>query len=420
MGILRAAATATGSVLGDQWKEFFYCESLDENILVAKGEKRSSSRSSNRKGSENIITDGSLLAVNDGQCAVIVDQGKIADICSEPGEYTYDSGTEPTLFCGNLGEGIKKSFAVLGKRFTFGGDTAHDQRIYYFNLKEITGNKYGTANPVPFRVIDRNIGLDLDITVRCNGEFSYKIVDPILFYTNVCGNVEDVYDRERIDSMLKTELLTALQPAFAKISAMGVRYSEIPAHTVELSDALNEALSEKWGELRGLRVASIGMNSINTSAENEKMIADMQRSAIMRDPAMAAAVLTGAQAEAMKTAAANEAGAMHGFIGMGMPNMMTGSPNTSELYRMAAEKQPEPADRWTCSCGAENDGKFCTNCGKPRPASAEWTCSCGAKNSGKFCGSCGKPRPMSDSWVCSCGTENTGNFCTNCGKPKNA
>lgn len=417
MGIIKAGSGSLGGVLADQWKEYFYCESLPANILAAKGEKRISGRSSNRRASENIITDGSLLAVNDGQCAVIVDQGKIVDICSEPGEYKYSSDTEPTLFCGNLGEGIKKSFSVMGKRFTFGGDTAHDQRIYYFNLKEITGNKYGTVNPIPFRVVDRNIGLDVDITVRCNGEFSYRLVDPIIFYTNVCGNVSDFYDRENIDSMLKTEILTALQPAFAKISAQGVRYSEIPAHTTELAEALNEVLSEKWGELRGIKVASIGMNSITTSAENEKMISDMQKSAVLRSPDMAAAVLAGAQADAMKSAAANKNGAVNGFVGMGMVNQAGGA-NLSGLYSMAADSKNDK--KWRCTCGKENTGNFCTECGKKNTATTDvWLCSCGNENNGKFCSQCGKRRPDSDKWICSCGKDNNGNFCTECGKPKN-
>lgn len=416
MGIIKAALGSFGGVAADQWKEYFYCDSIPAEVLVIKGKKRISSRSSNKKASENIITDGSLLAVNDGQCAVIVDQGKIADICSVPGEYVYDSQTEPTVFCDNLGEGIRKSFSLMGKRFTFGGDTAHDQRIYYFNLKEITGNKYGTVNPIPFRVIDKNIGLDVDITVRCNGEFSYKISDPITFYTNVCGNISEEYKRENIDSMLKTEILTALQPAFAEISAMGVRYSEIPAHTIELTDILNKVLSEKWSEARGLKVASFGMNSITTSPENEKMISDMQKSAVLRSPDMAAAVLAGAQADAMKAAAANKGGAMNGFVGMGMANAVGGA-NISNLFAMGADKKES---EWKCSCGVSNSGNFCTSCGGKKPVDSDiWSCSCGKTNSGNFCASCGKKKPDSAEWFCpDCGSKNNGKFCTNCGKAK--
>ena len=209
-------------------------------------------RSSNTKGNDNIISNGSGIAVADGQCMIIVEQGKIVEICAEPGEFTYDSSTEPSIFSGKLGDSIKESFKAVGKRFTYGGDTGKDQRVYYFNTKELIGNMFGTPNPVPFRVVDRNIGLDIDISVRCNGTYSYKISDPILFYTNVCGNVEREYAREEIDGQLKSEFLNALQPAFAKISDMGIRYSALPGHTMELSDAMNEVLTEKWGNLRGL------------------------------------------------------------------------------------------------------------------------------------------------------------------------
>ena len=218
MGLLKAGAGALGGVLADQWREYFYCESMDADVLAVKGAKRiSQKRSSNTKAEDNIITNGSIIAVNDGQCMMIVEQGKVVEFCAEPGEFVYDTSTEPSIFYGGLGEGIKKSFATMGKRFTFGGDTAKDQRVYYFNTKEILGNKFGTATPVPFRLVDRNIGLDMYITVRCHGEYSYKISDPVVFYTNVCGNVSEAYTRDNLDSQLKSEILAALQPAFSKI-----------------------------------------------------------------------------------------------------------------------------------------------------------------------------------------------------------
>ena len=169
MGLLKAGAGALGGVLADQWRDYFYCDALDAGVLAAKGKKRTSRRSSNTKADENIISNGSILAVNEGQCMLIVEQGKIVEVCAEAGEFLYDSGTEPSVFYGGLGKGLLNSFATLGKRFGFGGDTAMDQRVYYFNTKEIVGNKYGTTNPIPFRVVDRNIGLDVDIAIRCNG-----------------------------------------------------------------------------------------------------------------------------------------------------------------------------------------------------------------------------------------------------------
>ena len=430
MGLIRAGLASLNSTLADQWKEYFYCDSLDADILVAKGQKRISGRSSNRRGSDNIISNGSMIAVNEGQCMIIVEQGKIVEVCAEAGEFRWDSSTEPSIFAGKLGEGIKATFATIGRRFAFGGDTGKDQRVYFFNLKEIIGNKYGTASPVPFRVVDHNIGLDVDISIRCNGEYSYRIENPLLFYTNVCGNVADTYNRAEIDSMLKTELLTALQPAFARISAMGVRYSALPGHTNEIAEALNEVLSAKWRETRGLCIASFGVNSVTASPEDEQMIKDLQRTAVMRNPGMAGATLVSAQADAMKAAAANEGGAMMGFMGMNMAMQANGGANAQNFFAMDQQQQaaraaqaPAEENGWECACGTRNSGKFCANCGAKKPeAPAGWTCpSCGKVNSGKFCAECGTPKPAdSGFWTCACGAKNKGKFCAECGAKKPA
>lgn len=439
MGLIKAGLGAVGGVLADQWKEFIYCDSLAADILVAKGAKRLSSqgRSSNTSAEDNIISNGSVVAVNDGQCMIIVEQGKVVDICAEPGEYVYDKSTEPSLFTGSLKESVIAVFKQIGKRFTFGGDPGKDQRVYYFNTKEIVGNKYGTPSAVPFRVVDTNVGLDMDIAIRCFGEYSYKITNPILFYTNVCGNVTEAYNRSEIDGQLKTELMTALQPAFAQISAMGVRYSALPGHTQELADALNQVLSQKWSELRGLEIVSFGVSSVKASEEDEQMIKELQRNAAFRNPTMAAAQLVGAQAEAMKAAAANEGGmgAMGGFFGMNMAGQ-AGGMNAGNLFAMgqqqaavqqAAPQQAPAANGWTCACGTVNTGKFCSNCGgkkpEPKPAEGSWTCACGAVNSGKFCAECGakKPEPKPEQpagWTCSCGAVNQGKFCAECGAKK--
>lgn len=428
MGLIKAALGSVGGVLADQWKEFFYCESIPANVLVTKGQKRTGNRSSNTKGSENIISNGSVIAIADGQAMIIVEQGKVVDICAEPGEYTYDMSTEPSIFAGDLGESIKQSFATIGKRFTFGGDTGKDQRIYYFNTKELIGNKYGTPSSVPFRVVDERAGIDIDINIRCFGEYSYHICDPILFYTNVCGNVAAEYTRDKLDSQLKSELLTALQPAFAKISAMGIRYSALPGHTTELADALNEVLSEKWSGLRGIEIVSFGVSSVKAEEEDEKMIKEMQRNAAFMDPTRAAAHMVGSQASAMQAAASNQgAGAAMAFMGMGMAQNMGGM-NAANLYQMGQQPAPAPAPAapagWTCSCGQTgNQGKFCMGCGaaKPEPKPVDsWKCSCGATATGKFCPECGAPKPAEDGWTCSCGQVNKGKFCPNCGAKKPA
>ena len=435
MGLLKALMGSVGGTLADQWKEYFYCDSMPEDVLAVKGKKRVSGRSANREN-DNIITNGSVIAVADGQAMMIVDQGKVVEFTAEPGEFTYDASSEPTIFCGDLGTSIMETFKTVGKRFTFGGEKAKDQRVYYFNLKELVGSKYGTPSPVPFRVVDRNIGLDWEISVRCFGEYSFHICDPLLFYTNVCGNITEDYTRDRLEGQMKTELLTALQPAFARISEMGIRYSSLPAHTMELADILNQVLSKKWRELRGIEIVSFGVSSIKASEEDEKMLKDMQRTAVFSNPNMAAAYDVMARGDAMKAAASNTAGAATGFMGMGMVQNMGGGTNAAQLFQMgqqqAAQQAAAPAsapapaaESWKCSCGATATGKFCTECGAKRPeAPAGWTCSCGTVNQGKFCTECGAKKPSTaPQYRCDkCGwmpadPKNPPKFCPECGDP---
>ena len=422
MGLIKAAFGSAGGVLADQWREYFYCDSMPANVLVSKGAKRIGKRSSNKKGEENIISNGAVIAVNEGQCMMIVEQGQIVEFAAEAGEFTWDSSTEPTVFFGGFGEGLKGSWETFKRRFTFGADTGKDQRVYFFNMKEIMGNKYGTPTPVPFRVVDANIGLDMDISIRCNGEYSYKISDPMLFYKNVCGNIAQNYTRENLDSQLKSEFLTALQPAFARISSMGIRYSALPGHTTELATAMNEALSAKWSGMRGISIVSVGVNTVNASAKDEAMIKNLQRTAVYRNANMAGAAMVDAQAEAMKAAANNKNGAMMGFMGMGMAQQ-AGGLNATTLYQMGQQQQQAApaapaANTWKCKCGAENTGKFCAECGAP----AGWTCACGSVNRGKFCPECGARKPQNEPlYRCDkCGWEpedpkNPPKFCPECG-----
>ena len=404
MGLLLASMSAAGSVLADQWKEYFYCDALPADTICRKGVKRTTGFSSNR-GNDNIITDGSLIAVADGQCMIIVENGQVVDICAEPGEYKYDSKTEPSVFTGSLGDAVKNVFAQFGKRFQFGGQAAEDQRIYYFNTKELPGLKYGTASPVPFRIIDTRANIDIDISVKCFGEYSIKVSDPILFYTNVCGNVSGDYKVSQIENQMRSELLTALQPAFAKISASGVRYSEIPGRTMELTDALNEALSKKWKELRGIEIVSFGMNSIKANEEDEERIKQLQTAATYTSTIHAAAGTTAAAIDAMRDAAKNEGGAAIGFMNYNAAVNASGV-NASALYAQAAAEQaaaqaaqPAPAapaaGTWICpKCGTSSSGNFCANCGTPKPQPAKWICpSCGNENEGNFCANCGTRKP---------------------------
>lgn len=430
MGLIKAGIGALGGTLADQWKEFFYCDALESDVLVVKGQKRISGRSSNKKGSDNVISNGSGIAVADGQCMMIVEQGKVVELCAEPGQYTYDTSSEPSIFSGNLGKSILDTFKTVGRRFTYGGDTGKDQRVYYFNTKELYDNKFGTPNPVPFRVVDSKIGLDIDVSVRCSGIYSYCIENPLLFYTNVCGNIESEYRRDQLDSQLKTEFISALAPALAKLSTLEIRPNQIIAYTTELENAINTALASKWADLRGLKVKSIALNPITLPEDEEQLIQQAQRTAIMRDPTMAAATLVGAQADAMKAAASNEGGAMNGFIGMGMA-MNAGGNNAGNLFAMGQQQTqqpapaPAPANGWKCSCGQANSGNFCENCGAKKPDSG-WKCSCGNVNKGNFCSNCGAKKPASASYRCDkCGWEpedksNPPKFCPQCGDPFNS
>ena len=435
MGLIKAIVGAAGGVLADQWKEYFYCDAIPDDLLMVKGHKRTSGRSSNTHGSDNIISTGSVIAVADGQCMMIVDQGKIAEVCAEPGEFTYDASTEPSIFAGGLNmDNLKKVFSQVGRRFTFGGEPPKDQRVYYFNTRELVGNKYGTPSAVPFRVVDDRAGIDIDIGIRCFGEYSYRMTNPLLFYTNLGGNVADSYSRSQLDSQLKTELLTQLQAAFARISDMGIRYSALPGHTTELADALNDLLSDKWRDQRGIEIANFGISSVKASEEDEKLIKEMQRNAAFMDPARAAAYMVGAKGAAMQDAAKNAGGAALGFMGMNVAGAVDNA-SIQGMYQMAAQQQAQQAQQqaaapaaagWACKCGQTGiTGKFCPECGSPKPADvAGWTCKCGAVNKGKFCAECGSPKPVgAPQYKCDkCGWEpadptNPPKFCPECGDP---
>ena len=430
MGLIKAITGAAGGVLADQWKEYFYCDSIANDILIVKGQKRVSGRSSNTKAEDNIISNGSGIAVADGQCMIIVEQGKVVELCAEPGQFTWNSSTEPSIFAGSLGESILETFKAIGKRFTYGGDTGKDQRVYYFNTKEILDNKFGTANPIAFRVVDSRINFDVDVSLRCNGTYTFRVTDPIKLYTNVTGNVVHSYSKDELRDTMKTEFISALGPALAKLSVLEIRPNQIPAHTNDLEKYLNEELSAEWGA-RGIGDVKVAINPPTLTEEDQEMLKTAQKTAMYRDPTMAAATLVGAQADAMKTAAGNSAGAMTGFMGMGMA-MNAGGMNAQNLFAMGQQQQQQIPHRpmsasdamgWRCACGATVTGKFCPDCGAKRPEpkqAGSWTCKCGATASGNFCPECGSPKPVDDGWRCSCGAVNKGKFCPECGAKKPA
>lgn len=421
MGLIKAAFSAIGTTLADQWKEYIYCDSMDSNTLIQKGEVRITG-GSNTKRSDNIITNGSKIAVNEGQFMIIVENGKVVDFTSEAGAYTYDTGTEPSLFDSGF-KGLKESFKTVGKRFTFGGQAENDQRVYFVNTKEIMNNKVGIGN-VPFRDSEFNF----TVKIQGYGTYTFKITDPVMFYTNVCSNVKDSFSKISIEEQLRTEVQESLQPALGRIALKGVAYDQLPLFTKEIGDEVNKELTEEWNKLRGISVVSVAFSSITVDEASAKKINEFQESRVYTNPAMLGSRLGSAQATAMEGAATNTAGAMTGFMGMGMAMQQNkGGADISTLMGMGQQQQqpqqaaPQAAaGGWTCECGATNTGKFCSECGKPQPApAAGWTCECGTVNTGKFCSECGKPKPAdSGEWTCECGTVNTGKFCNECGKPR--
>ena len=434
MGLIKAITSAAGGVLADQWKEFFYCDALDSDTLMVRGQKRTSGRASNNKGSDNIISNGSGIAVADGQCMLIVDQGKIVEVCAEPGEYTFDTSSEPSVFAGELGDAIMDTFQAIGRRIGYAGDSGKDQRVYYVNTKEIMGNKFGTPSPILFEVVNRRIGMSRTVNVRCNGVYSYHISDPLLFYSKVCGNVKTAFTRSEIDEQLKSEFVSALQPAFGALAEQELRPAQLPAKANELKVAMNDALKLDW-QARGITVATIALNPIRLNDEDLKKITEMEDAASYgSNPFMIAGLQATSTANAMEAAASNAAGAMTGFMGMNMAGtaMGGGFNSAQQFYQMGMQQAQQQAQQqstapapaasgWKCACGAVNSGKFCVECGAPKPQEG-WKCACGAVNKGKFCPECGAKKPAAEPlYRCDkCGWEpedpkNPPKFCPECG-----
>ncbi|MBQ3295457.1 MAG: SPFH domain-containing protein [Erysipelotrichaceae bacterium] len=351
MGLIKALA---GSVIGtalETWKDYFVCDALDNETLMVKGIKRGGS------GSNEIITNGSGIVVNDGQCAIVVEDGTIIEVAAEPGNYTFDTSISPSVFDGGF-EGIKNAFFDALGRFTYGGEVNKSQRVYYINTKEIMGNMFGTATPIPFKIVDRNINLDVDVSARCNGEYSFKIVNPVTFYKNVVGNTRDRFEKEEIASMMKAEMMNTLNVAFSEVSSKNLRVSDLPAQTEELSAALNNALNQKWTEGRGIAFCNIAFNSITIPEEDQRKISELQMIAVNRDKGMADATII----SAIKDAANNEGGATVGFM-----NLNSAANTVAGILNNNQSAAPQGATAFCPHCGAavSPEDKFCRNCGKP-------------------------------------------------------
>ena len=428
MGLIRAALGAAGSVLADQWKEYFFADAMTNDQLIVKGKKQTKG---NNKGKEDIISNGSAIAVAEGQAAIIIEDGKIVEFCAEPGRFIWDSSSEPSVFCGGFFKGIADSFKKIGERFTFGGDKAKVQRVYYVNMKEIMDNKFGTTSPMVYDDPYYRTAL----YIRYFGQFSFCIKDPIVFFSSVAGAVADVYTKGELMDMCKDEFMTALDSTLAMLSAEGIKFSQIPMKQREIAKYMSDTLDGDWGEKRGMEIVSVAIVKVTPDENSRKRIEEFDTNVMHSNPNAMAGGLAYAQMQAMQKAAENSAGAMTGFMGLGMMGNAMGNNaqsqgallNTAQTLSQNAEKEAKQeaaetnkASVWKCSCGAANKGKFCYQCGAKKPVKmpdGAWKCSCGSVNTGKFCPECGGKKPL-DEFVCKCGFKSKSpfKFCPECGE----
>ena len=426
----------------DQYLEYFYCDALEGGVIAAKGRKRN--QKGVNKGNENVINSGSIIEVNAGQAALIIDEGKVAEFCAEPGQYVYDASTEPSilggLLTGKFGQNIVETFKEVGKRWVFGQEIPKTQRVYFININEVRDNLWGTSNPIPFFIADQVTGFQGDISLIANGEYTFHISDPIRFYTFISANfASDTYNKKELQSIMRSDFMTALQPALGALSdyGVGIRYSAITTKTDILVEKLNEKLSDKWGKMRGMEVIDVTFNTLKATDEDEARIKDFQDKAVYMNGQMQSALMTTAWAKGIEGVGANGGGAqaLMGFAGLNMAgNMAGGVPGAMGAGTIPGANAGAPTvavatataaavNGWKCSCGKDgNTGRFCAECGSKKPDDAGWKCECGAVNQGKFCSECGAKKPEgAPLYKCDkCGWEpedpmNPPKFCPECG-----
>lgn len=423
MGIIKAAVTAMGGALADQWLEVMEPGNMGDQTVFASGVKIR--KGSNTKGTDNVVSDGSVIHVYPNQFMMVVDGGKVVDYTAEEGYYTVKNSSSPSLFNGQFKDALKESF----NRIKFGGGTPRVQKVFYVNLQEIKGIKFGTRNPVNYFDSFYNAELFL----RAHGTYSIKITDPLLFYAQVIPKNAGKVEISSINEQYMNEFLEALQASINKMSAEGERISFVASKGTVLSRHMSEVLDDEWKRSRGFEVMSVGIASISYNEESQKLINMRNQGAMLSDPGVREGYVQGAIARGLEAAGSNSNGSMAGFMGMGM-GMNTGggfmgaasAANMQQMQMNASgqgsgnmhAKGQAPGASWVCRCGASNTGKFCSECGSPRPANDTWVCRCGASNTGKFCSECGSPKPDGNTWVCRCGTVNTGRFCSECGNLK--
>lgn len=428
MGIIRAAAQAIGGSLADQWLEVYEADDMGDKTVFTSGVLIR--RGQNTKGTDNTVSNGSMIHVYDNQFMMLVDGGKVVDYTAEPGYYKVDNSSLPSLFNGQLGDSVKETFS----RVKYGGQTPTKQKVFFINLQEIKGIKFGTRNPINY--FDNFYNAELFL--RAHGTYSIKITNPLQFYAEVIPRNKDRVEIDEINEQYLSEFLEALQSSINQMSADGTRISYVSSKARELGKYMSTTLDEEWNQTRGMEIQAVGIASVSYDEESQKLINMRNEGAMLGGDAsvlrgMAVKNLT----EGVRDAGSNAGGAMAGFMGVGMGmqqfntsmeglNAMTAGMAGNQMNNQMQQSAPTPApaqtaaaaNSWTCECGTVNTGKFCSECGKPAPAPARsWTCECGTVNTGKFCSECGKPAPAAE-WTCECGTVNKGKFCSNCGKAR--
>ena len=426
MGIIKAFFGAVGGTLADQWQEVIEADSMSDTTVFAKGVKvrPADKRNSNKKGTEDIVSNGSIIHVYPNQFMILVDGGKIVDYTAEEGYYKVDNSTAPSLFNGQFGDMLKEGFG----RVRYGGVPSQKQKVYFINLQEIKGIKFGTPTPVNY--FDNFYNSELFL--RAHGTYSIKVTDPIKFYAEAIPRSAERVDIKDINEQYLSEFLEALQAAINQMSVDNIRISQVVSKTRELSRYMANELDEDWKNLRGFEIVSVGIASVSYDEESKKLINMRNQGAMLGDAAVREGYVQGAIARGMENAGSNSAGAAQAFMGMGMGmgaagNFMASASatNAAQMQQQAAQREAQQAaaaNTWTCACGAKNTGKFCAECGSKKPEAASgWTCACGKVNTGKFCSECGSPRPADEHWFCTeCGHKNNAasKFCSECGNKR--
>ena len=377
MGIIKAIGQAIKGGFADQWLEVIEPDNMGEHTVFCRGIKTRNGQNVN--GTDDTVSNGSMIHVYENQFMLLVDGGKVVDYTAEPGYYKVDNSSMPSLLNGEFGDTLKEVF----NRIRFGGESPREQKVYYINLQEIKGIKFGTRNPINYFDAFYNA----ELFIRAHGTYSIKIVNPLQFYAEAIPRNKDNVEIEEINEQYVSEFLQALQASINQMSADGTRISHVSSKAFELGKYMASVLDQDWNQMRGMEIQAVGIASISYDEKSQELIN------LRNEGAMQRGYMVGHMARGMEAAGSNEAGTMNTFLGMGMGMNMQGNILGQMPVQQAtpAQQAVPAANTWTCTCGSVNSGKFCSECGNPVPAT-DWVCTCGTKNSGKFCSECGKPR----------------------------